>query len=123
MKGVDRRSPQAQAWRALYKTKRWRDVRALQLATSPLCERCAQHGRVTRATVCDHVDPKTKADPATFYSGPFQSLCDAPPWRCHSRAKQHEEAVGYQPGCDMAGRPKAADHPWNRTKPAASRAV
>ena len=36
-----------QEYRAWYKTARWRTVRALQLATQPLCERCWSRGIVT----------------------------------------------------------------------------
>lgn len=88
----DARSPEAEQYRKLYKTARWRKVRLAQLARQPLCENCLKHGRVTAATVCDHCDPSTKLNPVTFFTGPFQSLCDAAPWRCHSSDKQREEA-------------------------------
>lgn len=87
----DARSPEAEKYRKLYKTAGWRRVRQAQLAMHPLCESCLKHGRTTAATVCDHVDPSTKLNPATFFTGPFQSLCDAAPWRCHSSGKQREE--------------------------------
>ena len=90
----DARSPEAEEYRKLYWTPRWRGkhgVRARQLAKQPLCENCLKHGRYTPATVCDHVDPSKKLDPETFFDGPFQSLCDAEPWRCHSSVKQREE--------------------------------
>ena len=80
----------AKPWRRLYGTARWQRLRAEQLAREPLCRMCAEAGRVTAATVCDHVDPH-RGDEAKFWAGPFQSLCDAAPWRCHSRAKQREE--------------------------------
>jgi hypothetical protein len=38
-----------------------------------------KHGRITAATVCDHVDPDTKLNVETFFDGPFQSLCDEAP--------------------------------------------
>lgn len=90
----DDRSPEAQAYRALYRDKRWRGpqgARAQQLAKQPLCEMCLKQGRITAATVCDHIDPRSKDSEATFFKGPFQSLCDAKPWRCHSSVKQAEE--------------------------------
>lgn len=114
----DRRTDEAAAYRRLYKTARWLRLRLGQLAAEPLCRMCAAQGRVTAATVCDHVDPKTKLDPATFFDGPFQSLCDAEPFRCHSSRKQRIEALGYEPGCDSTGRPVDPAHPWNRAKPA-----
>lgn len=113
----DDRSPEAQAYRRLYNTTRWKGkhgVRAQQLRKQPLCEMCLKANRFTVATVCDHVDPETKASPATFYDGPFQSLCDAHPWRCHSSRKQRIEARGYDAGCDVKGRPVDRLHPWNR---------
>lgn len=90
----DDRSPEAEAYRALYRDRRWRGpqgARTFQLRDHPLCAMCAKHGRVTAATVCDHIDPRSKDSEATFFRGPFQSLCDAPPWRCHSSWKQAEE--------------------------------
>lgn len=110
----DARSDEAKAYRKLYWTNRWKAVRRNQLLTQPLCENCLKHGRITAATVCDHVDPKTKLDPATFFVGPFQSLCDADPWRCHSSVKQSEERLGYVKGSTADGRPTDANHPWNR---------
>lgn len=90
----DQRSDQAQAYRRLYKTARWQKLRARQLAEHPLCVMCADQGRVTPATVCDHVDPKTKMNPDRFFDGPFQSLCDDPRYRCHSSGKQRIEKGG-----------------------------
>jgi 5-methylcytosine-specific restriction protein A len=75
---------------------------------------CKAAGRITPATVCDHVDPKMKATPEGFFAGPFQSLCDAPPWRCHSSRKQSAERLGYEKGVDASGRPIDPGHPWNR---------
>lgn len=87
----DNRSPEAEAYRRLYKTSRWQKLRARQLASHPLCAMCQGQGRVTPATVCDHIDPKIKRDPARFFDGPFQSLCDDPRYRCHSSGKQRIE--------------------------------
>jgi 5-methylcytosine-specific restriction protein A len=109
----DQRSPEALAYRRLYSTARWRRIRAAQInVKQPLCEACLKAGRHTRATVCDHIDPTTKV--TAFFDGPFQSLCDAEPWRCHSRRKQIIETRGYEPGCDAAGRPIDPTHPWSR---------
>lgn len=111
------RSAQAEQYRRLYWTPRWRGkhgVRAKQLAKQPLCENCLRYGRITPATVCDHVDPASKLNAETFFAGPFQSLCDAEPWRCHSSAKQSEERLGHVKGSTEDGRPIDANHPWNR---------
>lgn len=94
--GYDARSEQAKAYRRLYSLARWKRTRKAQLDKQPLCEMCLKAGRYTAATVCDHVRPETKLNPETFFVGPFQSLCDVAPWRCHSSAKQREEQ-GSQP--------------------------
>ena len=110
MPRLDRRSPEAQQYRRLYKTARWRQVRAAQLARQPLCETCLSRGRITPATVCNHADPETKRSPETFYVGPFTSEC-AP---CHDSVIQRQEKRGYVIGCDETGQPLDPDHPWNR---------
>lgn len=69
----------------------WRKRREAQLRTEPLCRYCAQEGRVTPATVADHVTPH-RGDAALF-AGPLQSLCEA----CHGGRKAKEEAdAGYR---------------------------
>lgn len=101
----------------LYNDWRWRDPkngrRVRQLRLEPLCRTCWAEGRATRATVADHITPH-EGDEARFWRGELQSLCDADPWRCHSSRKQRIEAIGYEPGCDKAGRPRDPNHPWNR---------
>lgn len=82
----DRRRRDESETRRNYGMQRWKRVRASQLAAFPLCARCESHGRVTAATVCDHVFPH-RGDLDVFWNGPFQSLC-AP---CHDSAKQSEE--------------------------------
>lgn len=108
------RSAKAVAYRSLYKTAQWKRTRLAQLADEPLCRMCNAQGRITLATVCDHIDPKTKDDPATFYEGPFQSLCDDPRYRCHSSRKQQQESRGYSMELDAAGIPTDPAHPFNR---------
>lgn len=110
MSQSDTRSPEAQAYRRLYGTARWRRTREAQLTKQPLCEMCLP--RITRATVCDHVDPKSKASPTTFFAGPFASLCKPH----HDGAKQRQERRGYVVGCDADGRPRDPNHPWNRPR-------
>ena len=65
--------------------------RPQQFIDEPLCANCMKHGRITPATVCDYIDPASKLTKAGFFAGPFQSLCDQYPWRCHSSVKQKEE--------------------------------
>lgn len=89
--------------------RRWRKRRAAQLAEHPLCRLCMDmRGRVTAASVADHVVPH-RGDPALF-EGPLQSLC-AP---CHSGWKQELETSGTLKGCDLTGMPLNPHHPWNK---------
>jgi hypothetical protein len=74
-------------WRRWYGLARWRKLRAAQIAAEPLCATCKSAGRITPATVCDHVTPH-RGDEFRFWFGPFQSLCGP----CHSSAKQREES-------------------------------
>lgn len=109
----DRRSAEALNYRRLYKTARWQARRTLQLSAEPLCRTCQLHGRTTAATVADHVVPH-RGDPTLFYEGELQSLCDADPFRCHSRVKQREEALGFSPAVDADGFPHDPRHPANQ---------
>lgn len=75
---------------ALYRTGRWRDMRARQLAREPLCRICAQEGRLTPATEVDHIRPH-RGDRTWFFDPRnLQSLCH----RCHS-AKTVREDGGF----------------------------
>lgn len=108
--GRDYRSPEAALYRRWYKTARWQRIRSAQLTAEPLCRNCRRLGRITPATVCDHVDPH-RGDEAKFWSGPFQSLCKD----CHDSPKQKQEATGIIAGVSSDGRPIDPSHPWNRT--------
>lgn len=60
---------------------RWRKVRASYLRSHPTCAACAQHGRLTAASVVDHIVPH-RGDRALFWSYEnWQALCVA----CHNR--------------------------------------
>ena len=53
----------------------WQKARLTFLARSPLCVTCEAQGRVTAATVVDHVIPH-RGDQALFWdTGNWQSLC------------------------------------------------
>lgn len=99
----DYRSPEAATYRKFYKTARWRQIRAAQLAAQPLCVMCQAAGQITPATVCDHIEPH-KGDPDKFWGGPFQSLCKPH----HDGPKQSEERTGRVKGCDNEGWPLTA---------------
>lgn len=67
-------------------------------------------GRITAATVCNHVDKDSKATIEGFYAGPFTSEC-AP---CHDSVIQKQEKRGHIIGCDADGLPLDPNHHWNR---------
>jgi 5-methylcytosine-specific restriction protein A len=116
-KGFATRSAEAEAHRSWYRLARWRASngrRAQQLKAEPLCRMCKAKGRYVAGTVADHVIPH-RGDERLFWEGELQTVCDALPWRCHSR-KQKIEAVSYKPGCDASGRPIDVGHPWNRPR-------
>lgn len=78
------------SWQHLYNTGRWRKLRLIHLGASPLCRMCADEGRITAATVCDHIKPH-KGDVALFYDqANLSSLCK----HCHDRHKKREEMSG-----------------------------
>jgi 5-methylcytosine-specific restriction endonuclease McrA len=118
------RSAEALAYRRHYNTARWRGLRLTQLSAQPLCVMCLEAGRVTPATVVDHVTPH-KGDEALFYApANLQSLCDAIPFRCHSRVKQGEERHaeddqrrGYSTAIGADGYPIDPAHPSNVPRP------
>lgn len=70
---------------------------------------CRADGRLTAATVADHVAPH-RGDAAAFWRGELQSLCKA----CHDGRKQQAERLGYLPDVDAAGLPIDPAHPFNR---------
>jgi len=92
---------------APYDSRRWRRFRLSFLAANPLCVYCKQRGRVTEATIVDHVVPH-KGDPVKFWAGPFQALCKP----CHDGAKKSEEMTGRRRGCDANGIPLDRNHHW-----------
>ena len=77
----DIRPADQQAWRRLYQTKRWQQLRAAQLMLSPFCAECAKAGTRTRASDVDHIIDH-KGDVRLFFDADnLQSLCHP----CHSR--------------------------------------
>ena len=60
---------------------RWRAARKRYLTIHPLCAECERVGRLTAATVVDHIVPH-KGDPNLFWNEPnWQALCK----RCHNQ--------------------------------------
>lgn len=72
-----------------YGTKRWQKIRYMQLLKYPLCVYCEKLGKVTQATVADHIEPH-KGCEHKFWYGELQSLCK----HCHDSIKQREESGG-----------------------------
>ena len=61
--------------------RRWRKYRDLYLLDNPLCVDCKRQGRLTPATVVDHITPH-KGDAELFWdSANHQALCKL----CHDR--------------------------------------
>lgn len=68
----------------------WRKAREQWLSEHPLCVYCEQEGKVTAATVVDHIKPH-HGDQVLFWSrSNWQSLCKLH----HDRTKQSEESTG-----------------------------
>ena len=108
----DRRSPEAAAYRKLYKDRRWcgkHGIRAQRLTVEPLCRMCAKAGRFTPATVADHIK-EHKGNIALFYDFEnTQSLCVP----CHSGEKQQIERKGFSNAIGEDGWPSDPHHPAN----------
>lgn len=60
---------------------KWRSARALFLKKNPLCAKCREKGKLTPATVVDHIIPH-RGDPLLFWNKQnWQPLCKD----CHDR--------------------------------------
>lgn len=96
-------------WRHLYNKKAWHRLRATRLRDEPVCRMCVQQGRVTVATIVDHIKPH-KGDEVLFFDPEnLQSLCK----QCHDSAKQKAEKRGVTDiGCDINGWPLDQNHEW-----------
>ena len=66
-----------------YNTTRWRKLRKAVLDEEPLCRMCLKEGKITSATMVDHIIPVkglSKEDEELFYDiENLQPLCDS----CH----------------------------------------
>lgn len=102
-------SPSAE-YRQWYKTARWQRIRAAQLRAEPLCCMCQARGRVTAATIADHVTPH-RGDADLFWNGALQSLCKPD----HDSRKRMQETRGYSNEVGTDGMPIDPNHPFNRT--------
>jgi 5-methylcytosine-specific restriction endonuclease McrA len=89
---------------------RWQKASKAYLALHPLCAECERRGRVTAATVVDHIEPH-RGDMVKFWNtANWQSLCEP----CHNGIKQRFEHTGIVEGCDINGVPLDPSHPWKK---------
>jgi len=108
---AEQRSPEAEAYRALYRTARWGYCRRAQLARHPLCELCEQAGNVRAATVVNHRIPH-KGDPVLFWDpANRQSVCKPH----HDGPIQKAEGLGFSPAVNAGGWPIDPKHRANRS--------
>src|SRR4030042_203564 len=94
----DAHDPESQK---LYNTRRWKRIRARQLAIEPWCADHLKIDRYVPATQCDHIEPH-RGDPAKFFSGPFQSLCD------HHHSLKTAIEIGWNKGAKKVLNQRAA---------------
>jgi 5-methylcytosine-specific restriction enzyme A len=93
---------------------RWRRARSLYLAEHPWCARCLDEGRLTPATVVDHVEPHRGDERLFWDQDQWQALC-----------KQHHDAKTVRDGrwgrrhlSDGAARSiYGCDVPWHAARP------
>lgn len=68
-------------------THQWSQAREVFLKAYPLCTRCEQRGRLTAATVVDHIIPHRGDDDLFWDETNWQPLCAS----CHSRKTAKED--------------------------------
>ena len=81
-------------------TGRWEKARGAFLRAHPNCQMCAEAGRITPATIVDHVVPHRGNQRLFWDTANWQPLCK----RHHDAAKQRQERGG-QRGVDADGWP------------------
>src|SRR6056297_2799063 len=91
-----------------YNTRQWRRLRKMVLERDVFCVYCREMGRVTPATVADHIIPVKERPDLAFDFNLIQGLCAA----CHDSIKRREEARGYRVGCSQDGAPVDPGHHW-----------
>ncbi len=89
--------------------RRWRKASKAFLAANPLCVFCERRGRVTAATVVDHIVPHRGNARAFWNRDQWQPLCKP----CHDSVKQAQEKGGAIRGADVDGIPVDPGHHWN----------
>jgi 5-methylcytosine-specific restriction enzyme A len=95
--------PHRHGW---YCTAGWQRRRAHQLMIEPLCRLCLEAGRVTPATVADHITPH-RGDYTVFRLGQLRSLCAD----CHNRL---DGTNSPRAPIREDGTPSDPNHPWKQ---------
>ena len=108
------RSPEAAAYRRLYKTKAWQQLRQACLVRDDFtCRFCRKTDWNSSRLVADHIVPH-RGDEALFFDlNNLQCLC----CDCHDGAKQSEERIGYSTQIGEDGWPVDPMHVANGGKP------
>jgi len=74
----------------MYQSSRWKRRRRLLLKNSPFCVECLKNGRLTFASIIDHIKPH-RGDWALFLAADnLQTLCAA----CHGKKSRLEKLDG-----------------------------
>ena len=94
----------------LYKSARWRKMRAEQLRAHPYCQCPIHRGKRIPASVVDHKKPHRGDDRLFWSRANLQSMTKA----CHDGMKQQFERSGVMSGCDASGFPIDPSHLWSR---------
>jgi 5-methylcytosine-specific restriction endonuclease McrA len=89
----------------------WRKLRKIQLKKEPFCRFCFKMGRLTPATVADHIVPIREDAGRRLDPDNLQSLCA----QCHDSLKQRMESESFSP-VGTNGFPISKNHPWNKDK-------
>ena len=84
--GKRRTDPALRKAHRLRNTTRWRKLRRMKLARSPLCEECTEHGVFVPATQVHHVIQLTKRHDLAYDIDNTRSLCST----CHARESARE---------------------------------
>jgi len=66
---------------------RWRRARAMFLRRNPLCVECQKEGKLTPATIVDHIIPHKGNHDLFWDESNWQALCK----RCHDRKTAKED--------------------------------
>ena len=94
-----------------YERIAWKRLRKRKLQQDPLCAMCLHTGRLTVATVVDHITPRSKGG-ADYDPDNLQSLCPD----CHSQKTTRDQGRTDKPlkGWNAdANAPVDPSHPWN----------